>query len=47
MSSAPRPAEPIARTIIGTVMSAGDSCGCASCGHRRWPWNVMKNSRDM
>jgi hypothetical protein len=33
--------------IIGTVMSAGDSCGWASLGQRRWPWNVMKNSRDM
>src|SRR3712207_5472389 len=27
-SSAPAPTEPTARTIIGTVITDGDSCGC-------------------
>ena len=46
-STRPRKAEPTARTIIGTVMSLPDSCGCTSSVQRFLPWKVMKNRRDM
>ncbi len=46
-SSPPRTSDPTARMIIGTVMSAGDSCGWASWTQRRLLRKVMKYSRDM
>jgi hypothetical protein len=40
--------DPIESTIIGTVIVAGDSCGCTSSVQRfSLPWKVMKNRRDM
>ncbi len=41
-SRPPSTTDPTARTIIGTVISGGDSCGWASSGQRRRPRNVMK-----
>ena len=43
----PTKAEPKASTIIGMVISFGDSCGWTSLVHRLLPWKVMKNRRDM
>ena len=48
----PRRTAPMARMIIGIVMSGPDSCGCtgapsASVVQRALPWKVMKNRRDM
>ena len=39
--------EPMARIIIGQVITAGDSCGCASAAQRRLPYQVMSIIRVM
>ena len=45
--NAPAPTEPMARTIIGQVITGGDSCGCASGSQRRFPYQVMNIIRVM
>ena len=47
MRNAPAPTEPIASTIIGQVITGGDSCGCASASQRRFPYQVMSIIRVM
>ncbi len=48
MANAPPDAtEPIANTIIGHVMTFGDSCGCASGAQRFSPKNVISITRVM
>ena len=47
MRNAPAPTEPIASTIIGPVITGGDSCGCASGSHRGFPYQVMNIIRVM
>ena len=47
MRNPPAPTEPMASTIIGKVITAGDSCGCASAAQRRFPHQVMSIIRVM
>ena len=47
MRNAPAPTEPIASTIIGQVITGGDSCGCAFSSQRRFPYQVMSIIRVM
>ena len=46
-SRKPAPTEPTASTIIGTVITAGDSCGWTPSSHRGRPKKVMIISRVM
>ena len=46
-SSPPEATEPIAKRIIGHVISFGDSCGCAFSSQRFSPKNVMIITRVM
>src|SRR3712207_4042170 len=43
-SRAPAATEPTARTIIGAVITDGDSCGCTPSSHRGRPKKVMSIS---
>ena len=45
--NAPATIDPMASTIIGTVITAGDSCGCACSSQRLAPVKVMSTIRVM
>ena len=45
--NAPAPTDPMARMIIGHVITAGDSCGCARESQRLVPNQVMSIIRVM
>jgi hypothetical protein len=47
ISRPPASAEPMASIDMGTVITVGDSCGCASAAQRRSPKNVMSIRRLM
>ena len=46
-SRKPAATEPTASTIIGTVMTGGDSCGCTPSSQRGRPKKVISISRVM
>ena len=46
-SSRPLAKEKKPRMISGTVITAGDSCGCTPANHRFWPRKVISINRVM
>ena len=45
--NAPAPAEPMASTTIGEVITGGASCGCTESSQRRSPVKVISTTRVM